>query len=337
MLHFCYRDRLFGGDMATDINQAAVARRFCTNDLPEPLRSAAIRDYLADLMRVDVSALDPEKPLHYSASMHTVDGASWGSAYLSPLISDRTSHLVKDGQDDLILGMSETGMLLQIPGKEDFIVGPGESFVLSFAREMRLVNQGGGRLQGIRVPHRPIAGAVPRLGSAPVMVIPSATPMLSLLFQYADLLERNPLAGSTAQQVAARHLQELVAVVAGASGDFREQAEKTTVSAARLLAVRAEISKQLSNSNFDIKWIAAQQHVTPRHLQRLFKREGTSFSDELRRARLARARSMLEDPCHANRTISEIALECGYPEASSMNRHFRQEFGLTPSDVRWRK
>lgn len=136
--------------------------------------------------------------------------------------------------------------------------------------------------------------------------------------------------------MAARHLQDLIALVVGASVDLKEQADDNGVAAARRLAVRAEIAKNLGNTNLGIKGIAAQQQVSPRHLQRLFAQEGTSFSDVLRQARVARARALLENPSNRNRTILSIALECGFPEASALNRAFRQEFGLTPSDVRWR-
>ena len=97
------------------------------------------------------------------------------------------------------------------------------------------------------------------------------------------------------------------------------------------------LANHLGDRMVSLEWLAAQLKLTPRHLQRVFSANGTSFSDELRQARLRRARAMLEDPRHGNRTISAIALECGFPEATVLNRLFRQEYGMTPSEVRFRR
>lgn len=322
--------------MATSLEDRATTLDFSTDNLPVAGRAGAIRDYLADLMRVDVHALDPDSPLHYRARLRMLDGASWGSALVSSIVSSRTNQLIKDGQDDLMLGMSERDMVIELPNEGEMKIRPGEAFVLSFARAMRLTVLGSGRLHGLRIPRRPIAQILPRISSAPVMLIRDGTPVLSLLCRYMALLEDDPLIGNLTQQTAARHLQEMLALVVGASGEFQEQAERDSVAAVRLMAVKDEISKNLSNTNLGIKWIANQQHVSPRYLQRLFAQVGTSFSNVLRQARVARARALLENPLNRNRTILSIALECGFPEASALNHAFRQEYGLKPSDVRWR-
>lgn len=327
----------YGGALATDSEQPALTLDFSTDDLPVAGRLAAIRDYMVEFMRVEIGAVGCDSPLHYSANLRTVNGTRWGSAYPSSIMSMRTNQLAKDGQDDLLLTMPEVDLILQIPGKADMLVGPGEALLLSSAREMRFIIPGSGRLRCMVVPHRAIAQILPRISSAPVMHIRSNAPMLSLLFRYVALLEEEPLIGSMAQLTAVRHLQEMLALVVGASDDFQEQAERDTVAAARMLTVRAAIAEHLGNTNLGIRWIAAQQQVTPRHLQRLFAEAGTSFTDILREARLARARSLLEDPSHADRTIVSIALECGFPEASALNRLFRQKYGMTPSEARWRR
>lgn len=323
--------------MATEVEQALPTLRFSTDDLPVTGRANAIRDFIAELMRVDLSALDDASgPIPYLARLRMVDDTSWGSARANAIMTRRTPPLLKDAQDDLLLILADSELVMRLPGREDQVIRPGDGFLLSFARQMQLTIQGSGHIRSIRVPHRSIAAAAPHIGSAPALLLHRDTPALSLLSRYSGLLEEEPLNGRAAQQMAARHLQELIALVTGASGDLRKQAEEASVAAARRLAVRAEIARNLGNTNLGIKGIALQQQVTPRHLQRLFAQEGTSFSDVLRQARVARARTLLEDPGNRNRTILSIALECGFPEASALNRAFRHEYGLTPSDVRWR-
>jgi len=321
--------------MTAQAAQPAPVIKISTEDLPDDHRVSAMRDYLNETMQMEVSPLDADRPIQYAAALRLAPGAGWGTAFSSAVASTRTTRLVKDGSDDLILAMPDAPMTIEVPGREGMHVQPGDAILLSQAREMRVVLQETSRTWALRVPHRAIAQMVPRLGSAPVMAIRQGTPMLSLLRSYGGLLETDPLAGEPAQQLAARHLQEMMALVIGASADFREQAELGTVAAARLQTVRAEIAGHLGNTNLNLEWIAARQNVTPRHLQRLFAREGTSFSDVLRQARVARARAMLEDPRNSGRSILSIALECGFPEASALNRAFRREYGLAPGEVRW--
>lgn len=320
--------------MAVEVEDTAPTLHFSTGSLPALGRATAIREYLAELMRVDFAALDPAEPIPYLARLRVLDGASWGTAQTSSVMSGRTRELLKDGQDDLLLTVADADMVLRLPGKEDQLVRAGDGLLLSYAREMQLTIQGSGRLRSIRVPHRPIMDAAPGIGAAPAAVIPRGASMLSLAYHYSSLLEDDPLSGAAAQRMAAKHLQDIVAMVVGASGDVREEAQATSIAAAHLATTRAEISQNLGNAALGIKWIAARRRVTPRHLQRLFAQEGTSFSNVLRRARVDRARALLEDPRNRTRTILSIALECGFPEASALNRAFRHELGLTPSDVR---
>jgi len=293
-----------------------------------------MRDYLYETSRYEVSILDRDSPLRYQASFRVIPGASWGSVHSTLIASTRTAELVKDGHDDLLV-IPFARISVGTPNEEELPIEPGHAVLFSQAREMRLTLKETGGIWALRVPHRAIAGTVSRLGSAPIMAIREGTPMLSLLSGYGRLLEADPVAGDATQQMVSRQLQEMMALMVGASADFREEAEFTTLAAARLRTAKAEIAAHLGNTNLNLEWIAARQKVTPQHLQRLFAREGTSFSDVLRRARASRARVMLEDPRNAGRSILSIALECGFPEASALNRAFRGEYDLTPSEVRW--
>ena len=280
------------------------------------------------------STRDPDTPMHYVAEMRTTDGATWGGAHSPALTTTRTAELCKDGGDELILVVPGMPIAIQAPGEDELQVAPGGAVLLSQARQMRIVIGEAGRTWALRVPHEAIARRTPGLGSAPIMAIAPDTPMLPLLARYGRMLEAEPLVGGAAQAMAAQHLQDMLAMVIGASRDFQAHAEATSLAAVRLSAVRADIAAQLGDTNLSLPRLAARQGLSPRHLQRLLARHGLNFSDMLRRARVERARALLEDPRHAHRTIVSIALEVGFPEASALNRAFRQEYGLRPSDLR---
>ncbi len=293
-----------------------------------------MRDYLAGMMRVELDTLVEDMPIEYAAGLQVAPGASWGTAFASAVVTTRTRELAKDGQDDLVLLMPDVRVAVETPGLDDIHLGPGDALLFSQARETRIFNLEAGASWALRVPYEQMARVVPRLGSAPVLRIAQGTPMLVLLRRYGHLLESEPLAEAGAQRMVARHLQDMAGVAIGASEDFRRHAEDSTIAHIRLSSIKADIAAHLGNGNLKLEWIAKRQGITPRHLQRLLARAGLNFTDMLRRARVARARALLEDPDNKGRTILSIALECGFPEASALNRAFRQEYGLRPGDVR---
>jgi AraC-like DNA-binding protein len=78
--------------------------------------------------------------------------------------------------------------------------------------------------------------------------------------------------------------------------------------------------------------IAARVGMSQSGFSRYFARAtGQSFSDTLRKLRLAKARQLLDftdDP------ITEVARSSGYNNLSNFNRQFRLEHGVTPSEYR---
>ncbi|MDY0066471.1 MAG: helix-turn-helix transcriptional regulator, partial [Steroidobacteraceae bacterium] len=61
---------------------------------------------------------------------------------------------------------------------------------------------------------------------------------------------------------------------------------------------------------------------------------GRTFSQYLLEHRLERCRSALERPRDSARSITEIAFECGFNDASHFSRAFRSRYGLSPREFR---
>lgn len=80
--------------------------------------------------------------------------------------------------------------------------------------------------------------------------------------------------------------------------------------------------------------IARQAGRRSRDLARRMKAElGATPRAVYRRIRLAEARRLT---CETELPVAEIALRCGYTDASAMTRAFRSEFGLSPRKLRTR-
>jgi AraC-like DNA-binding protein len=77
--------------------------------------------------------------------------------------------------------------------------------------------------------------------------------------------------------------------------------------------------------------LAKRLGLSPRSLQRRLSELGTSFSEQLGAARIARAKSLLEQ---TNDPMTQIAFAVGFGSLEHFSRSFRARVGTTPSAYR---
>jgi AraC-like DNA-binding protein len=83
---------------------------------------------------------------------------------------------------------------------------------------------------------------------------------------------------------------------------------------------------------YNIGDLAAQLHLSPSHLQRLFKREtGVRLGEWLIAQRLEEAAYLL---ANSYLSVKEIARSAGYEHVSSFIRAFERRYVLTPTRYR---
>jgi AraC-like DNA-binding protein len=93
--------------------------------------------------------------------------------------------------------------------------------------------------------------------------------------------------------------------------------------------LRARLAESLGDPSLET--IAGTLGLSGRSLQRQLQGLGTSFSDEVRRARVAAAGQLL---LTTDAKIEAIAMRVGFSSASRMSAAFRVELQMTPSQVR---
>lgn len=96
-------------------------------------------------------------------------------------------------------------------------------------------------------------------------------------------------------------------------------------------AVSAVVSLRLLEGQSDLDGTARLMGVGPRMLQRQLDEVNTRYRDLLESVRISRARSLIEASAM---TLTEIALEVGYSDASGFSRAFRRHAGIPPSQLR---
>jgi AraC-like DNA-binding protein len=178
---------------------------------------------------------------------------------------------------------------------------------------------------------------------------PFAAPTSALLLTraYVDFLLDAPPPDRKSPFIrfASEHLSDLTAAIL----DSDEAAESAAivavpeaietrqgrgVRAARLLAIKRDMTQNLGDSSLSLPMIAARHGISPRYVHKLFEDEGTAFTAFLIEQRLARAYEMLADPRYLMQKISAISHDCGFHDLSWFHRTFRRRYGATPSDIR---
>jgi len=98
-----------------------------------------------------------------------------------------------------------------------------------------------------------------------------------------------------------------------------------------LLKFRDFIEKNMSDSDLNVETIGAELGLSRVQLYRKMKAlTGQSPVELLRTARLQKGRQLLQT---SGKTISEIAYEVGFTAPSYFTKCFKDEFGISPSDL----
>ena len=95
--------------------------------------------------------------------------------------------------------------------------------------------------------------------------------------------------------------------------------------------LRTTIQNGLSDSDFSVERIGEEIGLSRVQLYRKVKAlTGQTPVELLRKARLSKAQQLLTT---TDKTISEVAYECGFTSPSYFNKCFKDEYGITPGDA----
>ena len=246
-------------------------------------------------------------------------------------VTGTRADLAADSRENYVLSIHDTDYELSIGGRE-WTVKAGDVVIVDEGSPYRFRLPGTGATIVSLDRHRAIRLA-PAIASRPAHHVGAASPSAALLAGYVDLLRRSPLDGDT--NAIAQHIYDLVALMLG-TGESASDRPRAGIAEARLALIESDIEAHLADPSLSVRCVARRQRMTPRYVQQLLARRGTSFSDFVRERRLERALDMLRRPSELHRTISDVAFDAGFGDLSSFNRAFRKRFDTTPSDIRAR-
>lgn len=99
------------------------------------------------------------------------------------------------------------------------------------------------------------------------------------------------------------------------------------------VASALEYIKRYYNQKIKLEDLAKAAHLSPFHLQRLFTQAlGESPAIYLKRIRLEKAGHLLH--VNPDKSLTSIALQCGFKSLPAFSRAFKQVYGMAPSQYR---
>ena len=274
-----------------------------------------------------------DAPFQISARLRVFPEMRFGWGALGPSHYSRPADVVADDNDDLFLFVNLAGPFTAMHDGRELALAPGEAYVMPCSERGWHVRPRGGKQLCVRVRRDAVQPLVRRLDDRLCTRIPRDTEALRLLSTYLRVAVSEPFADQGLRQLAARHIQDLLALALGAAPDQREVVENRGLSAARLRAAKVLVRRHLADAQLSPEFVAGRLGISVRSLQRLFERSGTTFSAFVTRERLETVYEALKmGP--GRRSVAEIALDSGFGDVSHFNRKFRALYHASPSEVR---
>jgi AraC-like DNA-binding protein len=311
-------------------------RYFSTNSLPEPYRMKFWREVIwRQVLRTEIelrsnNAFEAEAVLRAMPGLYSISIASNAAHFRRP------KGMILDGAETMGLQIcGKRNLHLSQRGRE-VVLGPGDATLVLQGEAVTADHTEAMRRQILIVPKAAIASLVANPEDLTMRAVPRSNRALQLLIRYVKTTHTGAgIEQPEMRSMIASHIHDLIAMSIGATRDGAVLAEGRGVAAARLAAIKADIIQHIGQEALTVEAVAKRQATTPRSIQRLFGREGTTFSAFRLEQQLIQARRMLRDPRFAAWTIASIAFAAGFGDLSYFHRVFLRRFGQTPSDMRW--
>lgn len=316
---------------------------FSTDMLPPDLKpEEKARQWGAFLSEASDSDIDCPNADGFRGSMERLllgEVAVYRAAATSIRLTRTRRHITADGQDGtlLLIANGARGLGGSTAGR-DVDLRRGDAAAFSQASPHVSHALAGGSALGVMLPRAALVarGIDPEAISA--RRIHRNTDALRHLRAYVTFLMSVDTAFDPAVAAAAsRHLVDLSTLSISSARDGAADDQTTsTAHASRAVLVIDAIVRRCEEADLDPNKLATGLGLSARTIQFVLNRAGTSFSDELREARLALAERLLVDPAERDRSIAEIAHACGFSDVSTFYRAFRRRGGRTPAELRGR-
>lgn len=247
-----------------------------------------------------------------------------------------STHIAAD--DLFMLTLTLDGCYRIEQRRDAFLLQPGKAWAAVSDETALAANLPGQARKSLALmlPRRAFADARLDFGALLRQPVPCEGAATRLLLSYIRgiVSMEAPLAPALGRR-AAEHVCDLVLLALNAEGDPAARARERGLPAARLRKIKQDVQRAVETGRpLRLAELAASHGISPVYVQKLFERDGTSFSAYVLRHRLAHVHRRMRNPRFAEQSISRIVYDAGFNNLSWFNRAFRRRYGATPSEVR---
>ena len=133
-----------------------------------------------------------------------------------------------------------------------------------------------------------------------------------------------------------RFSEAILDLVASAYAPLARSCPHSSHAVARREQVRGFIESHLHDPRLTPTSAAEALRMSPRYLHQIFNDDAETLARYILRRRLEECARLLVDAGHDGRTVTEIAFQYGFNDASHFGRVFRERYGVTPRQYRER-
>ncbi|AOK57278.1 hypothetical protein WT15_27860 [Burkholderia stagnalis] len=239
--------------------------------------------------------------------------------------------IAQGGLDDYVIQVITAGSLRGVFGLRNVAVEPGDICVMDLTRTFDSRVEAGATLT-TAVPRKALERALGRHDLHGV-VLKAGRPLTQLLVDFLHGLMAASARLSARESFAAQDAMTAL-LAAGLAGEDVAARETASVLADVLRERIMEfIDANLTRPELNPDLLMRRFRISRAHLYRTFADDG-GVSRVIRNKRLDAAYVALRHPRGRERSIAEIAAECGFTSNAQFLRAFRAHFGVTPSDAK---
>lgn len=241
------------------------------------------------------------------------------------------SHISRTHADYFLVSLQVEGTGRLSQAGRAAVLNPGDMALYDTSREYELRFAAAQRQLVLRIPRADLMARARGAESLVGIRIPQDVPAARLAADLAHSIAA--LQSLPSSQVTVSVASTLIDLIIDGLGTVQRQGSARTA-AVRLIDAHRVAQRYLADPSFSVAAWAHAMRISERYLRLLFTASSQSPVQYLWEQRIERAAEQLRCSGILARTITEIALGCGFSDSAHFSRAFRARYGKTPRDYR---
>ncbi len=285
----------------------------------------------------EVIPFTAEDDFHVTTATKMTGNALLVDSFATALEYNRTpAHIARGGLDHYHITLCLQGEMWFSSGRRVLTLRPGDIGLIDMAQPNRTKLTGAdgdrARLMSIILPRAVLAPRLAYPDSATTSFLPASHPHAQLLAsQFAALWETpEPEAGGL--EAAIEAMADIMAAAAGGTTDTEHGVERAEHHL-YLSMIKRYIAANLESRSLSALALGRRFQISRASLYRLFEADG-GLVRYVQEQRLNHALMLLITPAAQGKRLIDLAVALQFSSDSTFVRAFRQQFGLTPGEIR---